>query len=148
MISYILFLSIILVYLLILTIVYASFYRNANISSNTFAVTNGIICYPIRLPNDGRCVQWIFLQMNDVYELLPLDKGCKGGLARVAYIRQSLKQENSNTYTILAGDFLSPSVLGFLTVNGTIFNEKQIIATINTLGVDFVTFGNHEFDLS
>ncbi|CAF3749961.1 unnamed protein product [Rotaria sordida] len=142
------FLSLIILCLLILTIVYASLWRNANTSSNTYAVANGIIGYPIRLPNDGRYIQWIFLQMNDVYELLPLDKGRRGGLARVAYIRQLLKEENSNTYTILAGDFLSPSALSIATINGTTLNGKQMIATMNTLGVDFVTFGNHEFDLS
>ncbi|CAF1333672.1 unnamed protein product [Rotaria sp. Silwood1] len=70
--------------------------------------------------------------MNDVYELLPQDKGRKGGLARVAYMRQLLKEENLNTYTILAGDLLSPSAL----------------TTMNSLGLDFITFGNHEFDLS
>ncbi|CAF3722065.1 unnamed protein product, partial [Rotaria sordida] len=86
--------------------------------------------------------------MNDIYELLPLDRGRKGGLARVAYMRKLLKEENSNTYTIVAGDLLSPSALGLATVNGTILNGKQMITTMNTLGVDFVTFGNHEFDLS
>ncbi|CAF1539565.1 unnamed protein product, partial [Adineta steineri] len=32
--------------------------------------------------------------MNDVYELLPLDQGRKGGLARVAYLRELLLKEN------------------------------------------------------
>ncbi|CAF3981965.1 unnamed protein product [Rotaria sordida] len=142
------FLSIIIVCLLILTIIYASLYRNSNTSPNISPVANGIIGYPIRLPNDGRYIQWIFLQMNDVYELIPLQGGRRGGFARVAYMRQLLKQENSNTYTILAGDFLSPSVLSLAKVNGTTFNGKHMVATMNTVGVDFVTFGNHEFDLS
>ncbi|CAF3892907.1 unnamed protein product [Rotaria sordida] len=142
------FLSIIIVCLLILTIIYASLCRNSNTSSNISPVANGIIGYPIRLPNDGRYIQWIFLQMNDVYELIPLQGGRRGGFARVAYMRQLLKQENLNTYTIFAGDFLSPSVLSLAKVNGTTFNGKHMVATMNTVGVDFVTFGNHEFDLS
>ena len=46
-------------------------------------------------------VQWTFLQMNDVYELIPLGGGKKGGLARVATIRKLLLQENPNTITII-----------------------------------------------
>jgi 5'-nucleotidase/UDP-sugar diphosphatase len=120
----------------------------ANTSLSTYAVANGIIGFPPRLPNDGRYVQWTFLQMNDVYELLPLDEGRKGGLARVAYIRQLLLNENNNTITVLAGDLVSPSALGTAKVNGTALNGEQMIATMNTLGLDYMTFGNHEFDIS
>jgi 5'-nucleotidase len=80
--------------------------------------------------------------------MLPLDQQRKGGLARVASVRQLLLQENPQTFTILAGDFLSPSALSHSKVNGTTLNGKQMIASFNTLGVDFVTFGNHEFDLT
>jgi 5'-nucleotidase len=86
--------------------------------------------------------------MNDVYELLPLDSGRKGGLARVAYMRQLLLNENNNTITVLAGDLVSPSALGTANVNGTILNGKQMIRTMNILGLDYMTFGDHEFDLS
>ena len=111
-------------------------------------IENGITGYPIRLPNDGRYIEWNFLQINDVYELLPLDRGGTGGLARFAYMRKLLKQENSNTYTILAGDVLPSLVLGLSKVKGTNLNGKQMIITMNTLGLDFMAFGNHEFDLS
>jgi 2',3'-cyclic-nucleotide 2'-phosphodiesterase (5'-nucleotidase family) len=47
---------------------------------------------------------------------------------------------NGYTIAILSGDLVSPSALG------TILNGKQIISTMNTLGLDFITFGNHEFD--
>jgi 5'-nucleotidase/UDP-sugar diphosphatase len=141
-------LIIIIICLTILTAVYASLWRSKDTSSRMYAVENGIIGYPVLLPNDGRYVQWTFLHMNDVYELLPLDRGRKGGLARVAYIRQLLKQENPNTYTVLAGDLLSPSAIGLANVNGTTLNGRQMVATMNTLGLDFMTFGNHEFDLS
>jgi 5'-nucleotidase len=142
------FLSLIIVCLTILTVVYASLWRNIKSPSNIYAVENGIIGYPIRLPNDGQYVQWTFLHLNDIYELLPLDKGRKGGLARVAYLRKLLKQENENTYTVLAGDLLSPSAIGLSRVNETVLNGRQMIATMNTLGLDYMTFGNHEFDLT
>jgi hypothetical protein len=117
-------------------------------SSGKYAVNNGAIGFPPLLPNDGKYLQWTILQLNDVYEMLPLDQQRKGGLARVARVRQLLLEENSKTFTILAGDFLSPSALSQAKVNGTILNGKQMIAAFNTLGLDFVTFGNHEFDLS
>ncbi|UJR13761.1 hypothetical protein I4U23_000771 [Adineta vaga] len=102
---------------------------------------------PPELNHPESYVQWTFLQMNDVYELIPLGGGKKGGLARVATIRQLLLQENRNTITILAGDVVSPSALGNSIVNGSMLNGKQMIAAFNTLGLDYATLGNHEFDL-
>ena len=127
-----------------LTIIFGSLW----LKYDSYPVANRTVGYPPRLPNDGPYVQWTFLQMNDVYELLPLDQGRRGGLARVAYIRQLLKQENSRTITVIAGDLVSPSAIGTARVNGTALNGRQMIATMNTLGVDYMTFGNHEFDLS
>jgi hypothetical protein len=66
---------------------------------------------PPKLDKPHLYIQWTFLQMNDVYELIPLGGGKKGGLARVATIRQLLLQENRNTITVLSGD-VSPSALG------------------------------------
>ena len=47
------------------------------------------------------------LQMNDVYEIMPLGGSGLGGLARVAALRKQLLAENPNTFTVLAGDVLS-----------------------------------------
>ncbi len=88
-----------------------------------------------------------FLQLNDVYEITPVEGGQWGGLARVATLRQMLIEENPNTYTVLSGDFLSPSALGTARVNGERLAGAQMVATLNTLGLDYVTFGNHEFDI-
>ncbi len=117
-------------------------------SLNKYAINNGVIGFPPLLPNDGKYLPWTILQLNDVYEMLPLDQQWKGGLARVVRVRQLLLQENPLTFTILAGDFLSPSALSQAKVNGTALNGKQMISSFNTLELDFVTFGNHEFDLS
>lgn len=67
---------------------------------------------PPKLYQSQSYIQWTFLQMNDVYELISLGGGKKGGLARVATIRQLLLKENSNTITVLSGDVVSPSALG------------------------------------
>jgi 2',3'-cyclic-nucleotide 2'-phosphodiesterase (5'-nucleotidase family) len=89
-----------------------------------------------------------FVQMNDVYEIAPLNGGEYGGLARVAHIRDSIKQQFPNTYLFLAGDFLNPSLLGTIKVDGERLNGKQMVDVLNAMDVDLVTFGNHEFDLS
>lgn len=69
---------------------------------------------PPILHNPHAYVQWTFLHMNDVYELIPLSGGKKGGLARVATIRKLLLQENPHTITVMSGDVVSPSALGNL----------------------------------
>ncbi|CAF1267621.1 unnamed protein product [Rotaria sp. Silwood1] len=141
--------SVIIISLIITTITFIVLWKNSKSYSNSiYAVDKGTIGFPIRLPNDGKYIQWTILQLNDVYEMLPLDQGRKGGLARVAHVRQLLLEENRQTYTILAGDFLSPSALSQSKVNGTTLNGRQMIAAMNTLGIDFVIFGNHEFDLN
>ena len=88
-----------------------------------------------------------FLHLNDVYEISPLDNGKIGGLARVATVRQQLLKENPNTITVLSGDFLSPSVTGTLRYEGKGIKGRQMIDVMNTVGFDWVCFGNHEFDL-
>ena len=95
---------------------------------------------------DGK-VEWIFLQLNDVYEISPTENGKAGGMARVATIRQKLLNENPNTYTVMSGDFLSPSVIGTLKYEGKGIKGRQMVDVMNALGVNLVCFGNHEFDL-
>ncbi len=139
---------VIIISLLLTTITFGVLWKRAkSLSNDKYSVDRGPIGFPIRLPNDGKYVEWTILQLNDVYEMLPLDEKRKGGLARVARVRQLLLQENSQTYTILSGDFLSPSALSQSKINGTALNGRQMIATLNTLGLDLVAFGNHEFDL-
>ncbi|CAF0816580.1 unnamed protein product [Adineta ricciae] len=143
------FVIIIILFLLILTITVAKSKSYVARSSAVRSAFNDIIGFPaLHSSKHDPYVQWTFLHLNDVYELLPLDRGRRGGLARVAYIRKLLKEENPHTYTILAGDLLSPSALSSSKVNGSALNGKQMIATMNTLGLDLMTFGNHEFDLS
>lgn len=87
------------------------------------------------------------LQMNDVYEIAPVEGGARGGLARVATLRKRLREANPNTLTVMAGDFFSPSAMGTARVDGRRLDGRQMVAVLNTLGLDLATFGNHEFDL-
>ena len=92
-------------------------------------------------------ISFIILQLNDVYEIAPLEKGKVGGMARVATVRNQLLEENFNVLTVLAGDFLSPSLIGTLEYEGERIKGRQMVEVMNGLGVNVVAFGNHEFDI-
>jgi 2',3'-cyclic-nucleotide 2'-phosphodiesterase (5'-nucleotidase family) len=93
----------------------------------------------------GRTVT--FLHINDVYEIAPLNNGRSGGMARVAHLYKKLKKKApESTHFVLAGDFLSPSVMGTLRYEGERIRGKHMVDVLNTAGLEYVTFGNHEFD--
>jgi len=89
---------------------------------------------------DANLVRLTFLQINDHYVLEPVDGGRRGGMARLATLVRELRRENPNTVFVLGGDFLSPSV------ESTFLQGAQMVAALNAIGLDYATFGNHEFD--
>ncbi len=92
-------------------------------------------------------VEATIIQLNDVYEIDALNGGKVGGMARVAHIVRREKTKTPNVLTVLAGDFLNPSLLGTLKYNGERIRGRQMVEVMNAAGVDLVVFGNHEFDL-
>jgi 5'-nucleotidase len=95
--------------------------------------------------DDG--IEILILQLNDVYEIAPLGRGAVGGLARVATIREGLeRRQPGRVITVMAGDFLSPSALGDAKIRGEAIAGRQMVAVLNAMGLDYATFGNHEFD--
>src|SRR6185295_19046837 len=88
------------------------------------------------------------LHFNDVYEIDAVDGGHAGGLARVATVLDGLKRTSAPVLTTLGGDYLSPSAIGTARVNGEALAGRQMVDVLNVLGVDWATFGNHEFDVS
>lgn len=98
-------------------------------------------------PTPDAVVALTVLQLNDVYEITPVEAGKSGGVARVARLLKDLTAQQPNTISLLAGDFLSPSALGTAKVDGARLAGKQMVAALNTMGLEYVTFGNHEFDL-
>lgn len=92
-------------------------------------------------------VKLTLLQINDVYEITPVSSGKEGGMARLATLRQQLARQNPNTFMLLAGDLVSPSALGTAVVDGERLAGKQMISVLNAVGLNYCTFGNHEFDL-
>ena len=97
--------------------------------------------------DDGK-ISFTIVQVNDVYEIAPLDAGKWGGMARVATVKKEYLKENPNTFMVMAGDFLSPSVYNSLKYEGTRIRGKQMVDAMNVAGVDMVVFGNHEFDIA
>ena len=93
-------------------------------------------------------IYFTILQLNDVYEIAPIQGGKFGGMARVETLRQYLLKENPNTFTMLAGDFLNPSLLGTLKLDGERIKGKQMVDVMNAMNFELVAFGNHEFDVS
>jgi 2',3'-cyclic-nucleotide 2'-phosphodiesterase (5'-nucleotidase family) len=87
------------------------------------------------------------IQVNDVYEISPLGGGRYGGMARVAHISDSIKMQFPNSYLVMAGDFLNPSLIGTLKVDGKRVKGRQMIEVMNAMDFDLATFGNHEFDI-
>jgi 5'-nucleotidase / UDP-sugar diphosphatase len=80
-----------------------------------------------------------FLLINDVYFGDTVRDGT-AGLARVAAIRDSLEHTGPVTF-VLAGDFLSPSLLSKW------YRGEQMRQELNAARLDRATFGNHEFEL-
>lgn len=97
--------------------------------------------------SNAHAVRLTIVQLNDVYEITPLAGGRWGGPARVATLLRELETENPNTIAILAGDFLSPSALGTAVVGANRLDGQQMVEVLNAMGLDYVTIGNHEFDL-
>src|ERR1700704_1615070 len=85
-------------------------------------------------------VRVTLLQVNDVYQFAPVDGGTRGGLARVLTLRKQIMSESPHTLFFMAGDTLSPSI------ESNTYKGKQMIEAWDTTGLDYATFGNHEFD--
>jgi 5'-nucleotidase len=98
-------------------------------------------------PLRGEPVAITLLHLNDVYEITRPGKRDLGGLTRVATLQKQLRARNPNTISILAGDFFAPSALGTAQVDGKRLDGRHMVAVLNTMKLDFATFGNHEFDI-
>ncbi|HEX8332777.1 MAG TPA: bifunctional metallophosphatase/5'-nucleotidase [Segetibacter sp.] len=96
---------------------------------------------------DGK-IEVVFVQVNDVYEIAPLSGGKEGGMARVATLKKHYLKQNPNTFLVMAGDFVSPSVYNSLQYEGKRIRGKQMVDAMNAAGMDIAVFGNHEFDIT
>jgi 5'-nucleotidase len=96
---------------------------------------------PAPAQDAGDCkVRVTLLQVNDVYQFVPVERGAEGGLARVSTLRKEIVRRSPNTLFLLSGDTISPSV------ESITFKGRQMIDSWNQIGLDYSVFGNHEFD--
>jgi 5'-nucleotidase len=96
--------------------------------------------------DDAAVVQVALVHFNDVYEIAPVSGGTRGGLARVATLVKALRAANPNTLVTFAGDLYNPSGLGTALVDGERLDGRQMVAVMNTVGIDYMTFGDHELN--
>ncbi|HVQ36559.1 MAG TPA: 5'-nucleotidase C-terminal domain-containing protein [Pyrinomonadaceae bacterium] len=85
-------------------------------------------------------VKVTLLQVNDVYQFVPVESGTRGGLARVMTLKKEIQLQSPNTLFLLSGDTISPSV------ESITYKGAQMIDAWNVAGLDYSTLGNHEFD--
>jgi 5'-nucleotidase len=121
----------------------------------SFACLLAVVCAVCVVPVEAQGtapgaapVTLTLVHLNDVYEIRPVEGGKSGGLSRVATVIKRLKETSPQLLTTLGGDFLSPTVLGTAKVDGKALAGKHMVDVLNAVGVDWATFGNHEFDLS
>jgi 2',3'-cyclic-nucleotide 2'-phosphodiesterase (5'-nucleotidase family) len=93
---------------------------------------------PGALPAFAQRTTLTLLTVNDVYEIAPVHG--RGGLAELMTLLQAGRATATHHLTTVNGDFLSPSLMSAQ------FKGAQMVDLLNTLGVDVVVFGNHEFD--
>ena len=98
------------------------------------------------LTDDGR-LEVDIVQVNDVYEISPLQNDSVGGMARVASLKKQVQEKNFNTLLIMAGDFVSPSIYNTVEIDNKNIGGMQMIEAMNAANFDLAIFGNHEFDL-
>lgn len=109
-------------------------------SCKTVQTTSSIV------KDDGK-IAVTFVQINDVYEIASLQGGKVGGVARVSTLKKQEIAKNPNTFMVMAGDFLSPSVYNSLKYEGKRIRGRQMVESLNSAGLDLAVFGNHEFDI-
>jgi 5'-nucleotidase / UDP-sugar diphosphatase len=120
------------------------FVHKVLLSAIVIALGSGVItlwAQSATAQNNRDCpVRVTLLQVNDVYQFAPVDGGTRGGIGRVATLRKQVMAESPNTLFLLAGDTLSPSI------ESNTYKGAQMIEAWNAAGLDYATFGNHEFD--
>lgn len=115
--------------------------------SITFTLTL-IACTTTPTQIEDKRIHVTILHFNDIYEITSIGGGKEGGITRLATLRKQLLARNPNTITTLSGDLFSPSAIGTVQYEGDSLAGRQMVDVLNHLGLDFATFGNHEFDLN
>lgn len=79
------------------------------------------------------------LYFNDAHEIAPVDKGVRGGTARLATLVKQVRATQPNTIVVFGGDLAGGTVFGE-------FKGEPMVEAMNLIGLDLANFGQHEFD--
>lgn len=91
-------------------------------------------------------IPFTIIQINDVYELMPIGNNKRGGLTKIAGLKKQLEQSGDPVFVMLAGDLVNPSSLSSARINDKPFYGQQMVDVANNF-LDYMIFGNHEFDI-
>lgn len=95
---------------------------------------------------DENRIHVTIVHFNDIYEITPINGGLEGGIAS-GDLRNQLLARNPNTITTLGGDLFSPSAVGIASYQGDRLAGRQMVNVLNHFGLNYASFGNHEFDI-
>jgi 5'-nucleotidase len=94
--------------------------------------------------SEGRCapcpIRVTLLHLNDVSQFAPVERGARGGLARVSTLRKQVMSESPNTLFLFGGNTIAPSA------ESITYQGAQMIDAWNQAGLDYSVFGIREFD--
>ena len=74
------------------------------------AVSSGVLQIGTAQQQTQNTTKITLLQVNDVYQFAPVDRGARGGSARLMTLKKQIQAESPHTLFLLAGDTISPSV--------------------------------------
>ena len=100
---------------------------------------NLLVTLGLALTTAGQAAGVSILYFNDAHEIAPVDKGVRGGTARLATLVRQVRAQQSNTLVVFGGDLAGGTVFGE-------FKGEPIVEAMNLIGVNLANLGQHEFD--
>lgn len=98
-----------------------------------------LVTFALALSTAGQAAGVSILYFNDAHEIAPVDKGARGGAARLATLVGQVKAKQANTLVVFGGDLAGGTVFGE-------FKGEPMVEAMNLIGVSLANFGQHEFD--
>jgi len=97
-------------------------------------------CASTVVNNDGKTYELVVLHTNDTHGAVLATKDGTGGFASQAAFIKQVRAQYQDVIVLHAGDVNTGSALS------NMFNAEPDIMSLNAIGYDAVTLGNHEFD--
>ncbi|MEE4639826.1 MAG: hypothetical protein V2J42_13900, partial [Wenzhouxiangella sp.] len=79
------------------------------------------------------------LYFNDAHEIAPVAGGVRGGMARLAGLIEDERASDPDALVLFGGDLAGGTLFGLM-------RGEPMVKTMNAIGIDAASFGQHEFD--